>query len=297
MKSKSAVFSVISAGSLWGLTSLFIKNMSRLGLDSMQIATLRLIVAAVIFGTFVLIKDKSLLKIKLRDIWMFVGTGIVSVVLFNCTYFYTVVNTDASIAVVLLYTSPIFIMILSLVLFKEKINLRKIIAVILTFLGCIFVVNLVGGSYTIKPFIILTGILSGFFYALYTIFGRYALAKYDTMTVTAYTFILGMLASLPIGKLPSIFHIIAENPMLILYALCNGIISTVLPYFLYTWGLQRMESGKAAILVAVEPIVGALVGIIFFKEACTFQKVFGILMIIGAIIILNIEPKKKLKNN
>ena len=164
-------------------------------------------------------------------------------------------------------------------------------------MGCIFVVNLVGGSYTIKPFIILTGILSGFFYALYTIFGRYALAKYDTMTVTAYTFILGMLASLPIGKLPSIFHIIAENPMLILFALGNGIISTVLPYFLYTWGLQRMESGKAAILVAVEPIVGALVGIIFFKEACTFQKVFGIIMIIGAIIILNIEPKKKLKNN
>lgn len=230
---------------------------------------------------------------------MFIGTGIVSVVLFNTCYFYTIINSQASVAVVLLYTSPVFIMIMSAILFKEKITSKKLIALVLTFMGCVFVAGILGGGYKITPLILMTGLGSGLFYALYTIFGRFALKKYDTFTVTAYTFIFGMLGSIPTGKLSRTAEIIRINPKIVLFCIGIGLISTVLPYVLYTWGLERMESGKAAILVAVEPLVGAVIGMTIFHESHNVLKLIGIGMILCAIILLNIgdSQTEKEENN
>ena len=296
MNNKKAVFSVILAGILWGVTSVFIRALSASGLDAMQISCIRMIMASLIFTSVILIKDPKLLKIKLKDIWVFVGTGIISVVLFNCCYFYTIIKSQASVAVVLLYTSPVFIMLMSAVLFKERITAKKIIALVLTFTGCVLVAGLAGGGYKITPVILLTGLGSGLFYAMYTIFGRVALKKYDTMTVTAYTFIFGMIGALPIGKIGVSAKIIAGEPKLIFWCLCVGLISTVLPYFFYTWGLQRMESGKAAILVAVEPLVGAVIGMTVFHESHDVFKIAGIVLILSAIVLLNLNDEKKKKN-
>lgn len=283
---------MILAGVLWGIINIFVKTLSASGLEPLQISTVRMIVSAVLFAVFLGIHDPKKLKIKLKDIWMFVGTGIVSVVLFNVCYFYTMLHSQASVAVVLLYTSPVFIMLLSALIFKERITVRKIAALLLTFAGCVLVAGLLGGSYTVTPFILFTGLCSGLFYALYTIFGRFALKKYNTMTVTAYTFIFGMIASVPLGMPGKIIKTLSHEPKLVLFCLGIGIICTVLPYFLYTFGLERMESGKAATLVAVEPIVGAVIGMTLFHESRSVTKIAGILLILGAMVMLNVKEKR-----
>ena len=296
MKQKAAL-SVILSGILWGVTSIFIRALSAGGLDAMQITSVRMIVAASVFTVVILITDPEKLKIRLKDIWMFVGTGIISVVLFNCLYFFTIIKSQASVAVVLLYTSPVFIMIMSELLFKERITPRKINALVLTFSGCVLVAGFLGGEYSITPLILLTGLGSGFFYAMYTVFGRFALKKYDTVTVTVYTFIFGLAGSLPIGKIKSTAEALKAEPQLIFWCLCVGIISTVLPYFFYTWGLQRMEAGKAAILVAVEPLVGAIVGMTLFRESHGILKLIGIALILSAIFIMNFHSERAEENN
>ena len=281
------VISVILAGITWGVINIFVKTLAAAGFDSLQIAGIRMTVAAVLFTIVILIKDRGLLRIRLKDLWMFIGTGIISVVLFNTCYFYTMIHGQASVAVVLLYTSPIFIMIMSAIIFKEAITAKKIAALILTFCGCVLVAGLIGGGYHMKPFVILTGVASGLFYALYTIFGRFALEKYDTATLTVYTFIFAFIGSIPLGKFRGSAAIIRSDPSLIFWCLGIGIISTILPYFLYSWGLKRMESGKAAILVAIEPVVGAVIGMTVFHESHNAVKIIGICLIIGAIILLN----------
>lgn len=283
---QKASMAVILAGVLWGTISVFIRTLSAAGIDPLEIAMIRMIVAALLFTAVVAIKDTRLLKIRLRDLWMFVGTGIVSVVLFNCCYFSTIVNSEASVAVVLLYTSPVFIMLLSALLFREKITGRKLTALALTVTGCVLVAGLLGGSFAIEPKVLITGLASGLFYGLYTIFGRIALKKYDTMTVTAYTFLFGMLGSVFPGELGRVGKILLDRPELLLWCLGIGLFCTVLPYFLYTWGLQRLEAGKAAILVAVEPLVGAVIGMTLFGESRDVLKLTGIALIIGAIILL-----------
>ena len=292
MKQLRPVLAVIAAGVLWGIINIFVKTLSASGIDPLQISAIRMIIAAVCFSLFVLIYDRSKFRIQIRDIWLFVCTGIVSIVLFNTCYFYTMIHSQASIAVVLLYTSPVFVMILSAICFKEKVNAPKIIALILTILGCALVAGLTGGTSISFP-VFLTGIASGFFYALYSIFGELALRKYDTMTVTVWTFIMGLIGSLPLGKVGQTLRIMKSQPGLILFAIGIGIVSTVLPYFLYTWGLKRMETSKAAILVAVEPVVGACIGMTVYHEPHNFLKILGILLILLSILLLNIQWTKK----
>lgn len=293
MKQLKPALAVIAAGILWGVINIFVKRLSAAGISPLQISLIRMFIAALCFTLFVLIHDRSKFKIRWKDIWMFACTGIVSIVLFNTCYFYTTIHSQASIAVVLLYTSPVFVMIFSAIFFKEKITLQKILALILTICGCVLVAGLVGDSVAISFQVLLTGIASGLFYALYSIFGEIALKKYDTETVTLWTFLFGLLGSLPLGRPAETIRILAKEPILILFAIGIGIISTVMPYFLYTWGLGRMETSKAAILVAVEPLVGCVIGMTIFHEPHNFLKILGIVLILASIVILNIRVNKE----
>ena len=291
MKKAGPAVAVILAGFLWGVINVFVKNLSAAGLGSLQIALGRLAAAAAVFSLYLLIRDPSSFRISLKDIWMFIGTGIVSVVFFNLCYFYTIIHGQASIAVVLLYTSPVFVMLFSALLFRERITPRKTAALILTVTGCVFVSGLIAGDLSVTPLVLLSGIASGMLYALYTVFGRYALEKYSTNTVTVYTFILAFIASLFFGDAPGLVSALRSEPSLILWILGLAVISTVFPYFLYTLGLQHMEAGKAAILVAVEPVVGAVIGMTVFREPHDPYKLIGIVLIISAILILNSKPE------
>ena len=293
MKNKKSVICVLLAGILWGLITVFIKALSAGGLDNMNISLIRMAVAAPLFTAFAIIKDRSALKIRLRDIPVFIGTGIISVVLFNCFYFYTMIHSQASIAVVLLYTSPVFIMLMSAVFFKERITARKICALLLTVIGCVLVAGLAGGGYRITPVILATGLGSGLCYGLYSIFGRVALRRYSPVTVTEYTFIFGLIGSLIIGKPLQTVKIISAQPSLIFWCIGIGVFCTVLPYLLYTEGLKGLDTGKAGIIAAVEPLVGALLGMTVYGETHSALKITGTALIFAAIIILNLPAKEK----
>ena len=290
-KSALPVLSVLLSGVLWGVIGIFIKKLSAAGLTAMQICFVRFLIAAPVFffSTAAIFPRK--LAFRPRDIWIFLGTGVVSIALFNYCYFYTIIHSEASVAVVLLYTSPIFVMVLSALLFNEKVRPEKIVALAMTFIGCLLVSGVTGGGYELKPLVALMGVASGLFYALYTIFGTFGLRKYDTMTVTTYTFVFALIASLPVSDVGTVFKVLAADPSLWIWCVGVAIVSTILPYFFYTWGLKKLEPSRSAMLVAVEPIVGCVVGMIFYGESHSFVKILGIVFVLAAILLLNF-PKK-----
>lgn len=281
----------ILAGVLWGLISIFLRTLSAAGLTSLQVMLLRALLSGVMIFIFLFIKDRSLLKIKLRDIWMFIGTGVISLTFFSLCYFKTILEIGTSIAVILLYTSPIFILIISAILFKEKITKRKVVALVLTFTGCIFVSGIAGGGQiSAKGFFI--GLCAGFGYALYSIFSRYALKKYDSLTVTFYTFIFSGVSLIPFVQIQDLPQLMTSKVWLFTAGI--ALFCTFLPYIFYTYGLSGLETGKAAILVTVEPLVGTLVGFFIWGEPVSVIKVVGIIMIFVSVIILGLPEKKKI---
>ena len=110
---KAAPFLILLAGILWGSMGLFVRTLNGQGLASMGIVSLRAIVTAVSMLIFLLIFDRRYLQIKIRDIWCFFGTGILSIIFFNYCYFSAITLTSMSVAAVLLYTAPAIVMVLS----------------------------------------------------------------------------------------------------------------------------------------------------------------------------------------
>jgi drug/metabolite transporter (DMT)-like permease len=283
-------FSTIAAGVLWGMISIFLKNLSANNFSLLQILTFRASVSSVLLFIFFLMKDRGLLKIELKDIWMFVGTGVISLTFFSLCYFFSILESGASVAVILLYTSPIFILILSAILFKEKITTVKLFALILTFVGCVFVTG-IGGENHLSAKGLFIGLCAGFGYALYSIFSRFALKKYKPLTVTFYTFVFSSLSLLPFCN---VFKVIPNfTPSSAFFMIGIAFFCTVLPYIFYTFGLSGLETGKAAILVTVEPLVGSLIGIFIWKENIDVVKFVGIVMIFIAVILINMNCKSQ----
>ena len=237
-----------------------------------------------------LFTDRAAFRVRLQDLWYFVGTGIFSVLFFNWCYFNAISLSALSVAAVLLYTSPVFVMLLSALCFQEPITPRKIGALLLTFCGCVLVAGLFpAGVGSISAAAVLFGLGSGFGYALYSIFSKLALKRYSPSTITFYTFLFSALGSLPLSRLWEDASLLLD-PRAILGGLGIGVLCCILPYLLYTEGLRWAEPGKAAILATVEPFVAALIGIFAFHEAVTPYKLLGMAAIFGAILILNRRP-------
>jgi drug/metabolite transporter (DMT)-like permease len=285
---------MIAAGAtLWGIIAIFVKGLADYGFGAMEIVAIRVIYAALFLILISLIKYRKQMKLKqIKDINLFIGTGILSVVFFNYCYFTTISQMNISIAVILLYTSPAFVTILSFILLKERLNINKILAVIGTILGCILIAGVSAGESEITIIGVLTGLGSGLGYALYTIFGKFALKKYQPFTITLYTFIVAAVFLLPITQLWQKFDLLMNGNVL-LYSLGLGFIPTVLAYFIYTWGLEKTEGSKAAVIATVEPVVATFLGVMLYEERLDLIQIAGALLILCSVIIVNVSFRKK----
>ena len=289
-KNALAVAMILIAASGWGVIGVFSRPMTAAGLSSFQVTLVRSVTVMVFMGALLLMKDRALFKVKLKDFWMFLGTGLISIVFFNVCYFSTIQMTTLATASILLYTAPCFVMLMSAVFFHERVTARKLAALALAFAGCVLVSGITGGAITPKA--LLTGIGAGFGYATYSIFGKVALKKYHTFTVIFYTFVVSTACLLPFAGAGEAFSILASNGHAALMALGLGVVSTFMPYVFYTTGLESIEAGKASVLAFAEPMVATISGILVFHEKLNVMNAAGIGLIFIAIVLLNVPAGK-----
>ena len=291
---KLAPVFVLTAGILWGTMGIFVRRLNNAGLASLEIVALRAIVTCAALFLFLLVYDRKLLKIRLKDIWCFLGTGICSIVFFNYCYFKAITMTSLSVAAVLLYTAPAMVMVMSRFLFREKFTGIKVLALVLTFFGCVLVTGIAGSSDVLSPAGILVGLGAGFGYALYSIFGKFAIEKgYDSFTISFYTFLAASVGVLPLTDVKLLGSIVFRDVSIILFALVFGLASTVVPYLTYTIGLKYMENSKASIIASVDPVVATLLGILVFREPMTAGGMLGVVLVLFSIVICQKDPGKK----
>lgn len=288
MKFKAYLY-IIAAASLWGLIGLFVKILSAQGFSSMQIVALRSLASAVCITAVLCKLGKEYFRVRLQDLWLFIGTGILSLTFFNYCYFNCINASSLAAAALLLYTAPIFVMLMSLVLFHERFTITKGIALLTTFIGCALITGILNTTADFSFTALLYGLGSGIGYALYSIFGKFAVRKYSSATISAYTFYFSTLSSLPLADFNAGNG--QWNITTLMAALGIGGLCAVIPYLLYNRGLQEVEATQASILATVEPLVAACVGILCFSEPVTWQKLAGIALILASVIILNLHSK------
>ena len=283
---------IIIAGLFWGSMGIFVRHLNDLGFSSIQVACLRLITAGLIFALVLLIKDRKGFKIAARDIPLFLALGLVSILFFTCCYFTAIRLMTMSTAAILLYTSPIWVMVLAIIFLKEKITLQKIIALVLAFAGCVLVSGF-GGKVTVVG--ILVGLGSGLGYGLYSIFGTFALKKYSPYTVTCYTFLIAGFGSIFVANPPDLIAKISavDNKLSLFgFVLLTAVVTAVIPFLLYTLGLNKTTAGRAAVLATVEPAAATLFGFFVMGETVGPVAIVGIILVFAAIVVLSLKAKQ-----
>ena len=285
-----SIFLILIAGILWGSMGLFVRTLNAAGLHTMDLVVLRAVFTVFLLFVWVVLFQREKLKIRLKDLWCFLGTGLCSVVFFNYCYFKTITLTSMSVAAVLLYTAPAFVMIFSRILFGERFTLRKTAAIGVTFLGCVCVTGVFGSSAVLSLRGLMTGLGAGFGYALYSIFSRYALERgYDSMTITFYTFLLAAAGSLFLCDRTAVFLTVTGSTGMLFFAAAFALVVTIIPYLTYTAGLKHVENGQAAVIASVEPVAATIIGMIAFHEPLTVSGIVGMLLVLGGIVICNLK--------
>ena len=291
---KLAPFLVILAGCLWGTMGIFVRHLNAIGLQSMEIVEARSVLTAVgMFAALGLFR-RDLLKVRAKDLWIFVGGGMASVILFNYCYFQTIQRASLSTAAILLYTSPVFVLLLSVPLFGEKLTRKKLICLVLAITGCALASGVASGGMALSPMTLLLGLGSGFGYGLYSIFSRFALQRgYHPITITAYIFLFGALGGILLTDFGQITQVVRADGGNLIYLMVYTLVTTIVPYISYTTGLQQVENGVAAVLACIEPVMATVFGIFVFSEMPTLSGWLGILLVLIALTALNLQPKKQ----
>lgn len=299
MKKKNrCLLAVLVSGVLWGTIGVFNRYYGALGIESYNLVTLRLSMGTALLFLYLAVRDPQALKIKWKDLWIFSGAGILSIILFQTCYMISIQHSEISIAAVLLYTSPLFVTLFSALFFRDKITPAKIIGGTVTVVGCALASGIIGSN-GIPTIALITGMLAGIGYASYSIWARAALNRgYKSITMTAYSFLFALIPLLFFADYGTIVSGMKQDGWTaILMWILLALATEALPYLLYTESLTGMDMSKAAITVAIEPIVAGLIGICFYEEWKTLDwiKGLGMVLVIASIVVMNLPKKEKLK--
>lgn len=217
--------------------------------------------------------------------------GVFGVAALECSYVYTVSEGGAALASILLYSAPLWVNLFSWKFLGEKISPRQIMALFMTSCG-IAGISLWGGEIRFSTIALVAGLVSGVSYALFYIAGQMFFRRSHPVAVYMIAFPIASVAVLPLiyftdslspSDVLARFVTLAPQPMLALVGI--GIISTYVPYILHGMGLRLVESGKAAIVTMIEPVVAIVLSHIIWQESFSlFGYICAVIVIAGVVL-------------
>lgn len=282
----SAVLIATMCFGFLGLFNRFLQN--DFGLASIDVTFVRLSFASMILLIILAIFAPGTLRIRLKDtpyILLFAIFKLLSdLFLFNAQ-----TTTSLSLATLLQMTSPYFIMVFSFLLFKEKITVKKFIAMIIASIGCVLVTHVVTGHLSLDAAGILSGIMSGLCYGLFLLGNK---VYYDRGMNSAaslfYTFLFASVIVLPFIHFEPLGNTVTDITGLGA-CLVFGAVLTLVPFYLLAISLRYLEPTTVSVLGVMELVASTMVGFFFFDEVLEAVDIGGILLVIASVFIINAE--------
>ena len=281
---------IFITGCLWGTIGLFVKLMEAQGSSSSYTSFLRLLFGALFLAIITLIFDgPGAFRIGRKTLLSCVLLGIVCQGTFNILYSMSISMNGMAVGSVLLYTAPIFTSLASMLLFREKLDLMKKIALLVNVAGCALTAT--GGNFSaasLAPLGILVGVGAGFTYAMTAVFGKIAMQeKSSPFAGATYNLFFGCIF-IALARRPWTTVETPFNGRLLLLGVLYGLIATALAYCFYFSGLSEIkEASKVPVIASIEPVVATFIGVFAFSENLTPVKVIGIILVLFSILLFS----------
>lgn len=275
---------------MFGSSGVFVRTLTQNGIDQTTLLFLRFSIAIIPILIAILLTDKELFKIDLKDIPLFLVCAICIVGL-NLCYNESMNTLPLSLAAVLLSLAPIYVLVIAYFSFGEKITSQKLICMGLAITGCILMTGVLESNISNVPlFGILLGICAGLFWAVYLISSKKSIENGNhTFTILIYSIIFITLVLTPFTNFDQITNFISINPLLIiLFLILHSTFSFALPYILSTLSLNYMDSGVSSILLSgAEPLAALIFGLVIYAEIPTTLMFCGFILTVLSMMMIS----------
>ncbi len=261
-------------------------------LDPFQLTFIRFAIGGLLllpFAAAEIKKDK--IKITFKDIIILTGVGTLGIPLSMLLFQIGVMNANASTASVLISINPLFTMVFAHFFTNEKINIHKLIVLVIAFAGLIFMIkpwNVQEGNTVIGVTCVL---LAAIFFGAYTIAGKVSVQKMGIIVQTSISFIMGSLVLLIIILITGrpVIAGIADNILLVGYV---SIFVTGLGYLSYFMAIKLSDAATGSLAFFLKPAIAPVMAVIFLKETILWNTYIGIGLILTA-SYMNIRYQRK----
>jgi drug/metabolite transporter (DMT)-like permease len=279
------VYVVILIQTLFGgATHIFAKSVTN-HVDALTLTFLRSVISSAGL-LFVLWARGIRLRIETRDwrsllILGFLGT------LNQVLYLYGIHFTTAANAALLYAVTPVFVLILSRWILNDRITIKRTAGIVLAFSGVSIVIFERGVSlssdYIYGNLIVAAAVVA---WALFTILGKPMVIKYGALKSTSLATFLGAMLLFPFGGYAAArfdFPALTRVDWLGIFYL--GIGTSIIGYLLWYYALKRIEPSKLAVFANGQPLVAAILSLIFLDYTITGSfLVGGTITVVGVIL-------------
>lgn len=204
-------------------------------------------------------------------------------------YFVTVKILAPGITSLLLYLYPAFVLVLSGIFFRRKPTRGQMIALALSFLGCL-VTFFQPGNYPVEG--LLLGVLTALSYGAYLVFGEKVLASFDSLFSTAVIMTVAAVVYwgwLLVARLPVQVPSSADGWLLVVLI---ALVATVVPITMLFTAMRRIGAANTSLISTIEPVSTVLLSLLVLGEQLTANRIVGGILILGGIVALRLFPKQ-----
>ena len=279
---------------LWGLMSIFSRALNAADYTSLEIAYIRCLVAGIGLALIHWKKDPAILKVSGKGILTSLMFGAVTYTIGFLSYAYSVERIPAAMTAVLSFTSPIWTCLIGVLVFRERVRGKKIVAILCCLFGAALITNLIGAQ-DLRFDLLGMGaaVLNGVGIAFQVCVPRYFEKQYRKDTMLTYGF-LGAAAFMALfvdhGKILSSFT--GPGGMkILLSALALSVFCTLVANTIFVKSASYVEPATTTILSALEIVVGAVVGLLLFGEILSPVQIIGAVIIVAASLGMELAEK------
>lgn len=269
---------IACAAALWALIGLFSRGILDAGVTPLEIAFWRALLAGAFFVVHATVSGNLRLQ-RPRDALTFAGFAAVGVVLFFSALTYAIAAGGVSLAFILLYTAPVFVVLLAWLLLGESVTLRKLLLTAVVLSGVVLVAQADTDGVRVSAAGLTWGLLAGLSYSSYYILGKRLLERYAPVTIYAFIMPLGALGLLPFVEF------VPKSAFVWFLLLLLAFVSTYLAYLLYYTGLKHAQASRAVLVATLEPVVALLLAALVIGERLGAAGLAGSALVLAGALL------------
>ena len=281
---KGYIYSIFSA-ILFGSAGLFVKLAYEDGIDSISLLTLQYMIAVPLMFLMMYLFNKKSFKVTKLQLFRLAVLGVVGNT-FMTVFYYSAFNyLSIEIVAVLLYTYPLMVFVYSMVVKKNSVGYKRLLAVALAFLGCVLTLDILSGQFKYSLKGIIFALLCAMFYAFMNVYSEEKLQGIDSLAINAYATLFSLI-SLMIYKFPLFIFRGEVTMQLLTYTTMLALICEIIPLTLLYAAIKYIGALKVSIIGNLEIPTAMIISFFILHVQIESVQIVGTILVVAAIYMI-----------